>query len=158
LSPRTVGMVHRLLVPALKQAVIWQLLDRNPAANVKPPRVEKKQIKVLDADSTGALIEFARGRPRLFMPVLLFALSGLRRGEVAALRWRAINLDAGQLAVVANMEETKTWGCREKPPKSGRDRTIAMSPTLVEELRKHRVKQAEELLRLGIRQTDDTYV
>jgi integrase len=141
LSPRMVVLVHRTLSHALKQATIWQLLDRNPAASVKPPRVERKQMKVLDADSTGALIEFARGTPRMFMPVLLSALSGLRRGEVAALKWRAINLEAAQLSVTASIEQTSK-GTREKPPKSGRSRTVAIPAVAVEELRRHRRKQA----------------
>ena len=48
LSPRSVHMMHRLLVQSLKQAVKWQLLDRNPCDAVSPPRVERKQMKVLD--------------------------------------------------------------------------------------------------------------
>ena len=124
---------------------------------MKPPRVERKQMKVLDAEQTASLIEFARTRPRMFMPVLLSAACGLRRGEVAASRWKAANLDAAQLSVVATTEQTKD-GLREKPPKSGKSRTVALPPIVVEELRRHRLQQAQELLRLGIRQTDDTHI
>jgi integrase len=156
LSARTVTHLHRVLREALQQAVRWQMLARNPADAVKPPKVERKQMSVLDTDATIELIEAARPY-RIFVPILLGALCGLRRGEIAALRWRSVKLDAGQLEVVASIEQTKA-GCREKETKSGRARTVALPATLVEELRQHRAKQAEELLQLGIRLTDDHHV
>jgi integrase len=156
LSPRSVHMMHRALSQALKQAVRWQLLAVNPAANVKPPRVERKEMQVLDADATAALLEAARPNA-MFIPILLNALVGLRRGEVAALRWRSVDLDRGQLAIVSSVEQTRL-GTREKPPKSGRARTVALPAIAIEELRRHRLQQAQDLLRLGVRATDDTHV
>jgi integrase len=148
--------MHRVLREALQQALRWHLLARNPADAVKPPKVERKQMKTLDAAATAAMIEAARSYSA-FMPILLGALCGLRRGEIAALRWRNVDLDAGQLAVVASVEQTKS-GCREKETKSGRARTVALSATMVEELRSCRRRQAEGLLALGVRLTDDHHV
>jgi integrase len=156
LSARTVTHMHRVLREALHQAVGWQMLARNPADAVKPPKVERKQMSVLDTEATIELIEAARPY-RIFVPILLGVLCGLRRGEIAALRWRSVDLDAGQLMVVASIEQTRA-GCREKETKSGRARAVALPATLVEELRRHRAKQAEELLLLGIPLTDDHYV
>ena len=73
LSPRSVVMMHRTLSQSLKHAVSWRLRGDNPASFCKPPRVERKEMKVLDLDSTASLIEFARGG-RLYIPVLFFAL------------------------------------------------------------------------------------
>jgi integrase len=156
LSPASVHMMHRTLHQALKQAVRWNLLTTNPAAAVKPPRVERKQMRVLDTGDTVALIEAARPSV-LFIPIVLNVLVGLRRGEVAALKWRSVDLERGQLAVVASIEQTKL-GTREKPPKSGRSRTVALPALAVDELRQHRLRQAEYLLRLGIRISDDLNV
>ena len=61
LSPRTVHHMHRVLRQALQQALQWQLLARNPADLVKPPKVEREQMQTLDADGTVELIEAARG-------------------------------------------------------------------------------------------------
>ena len=69
----------------------------------------------------------------------------------------ACDLDAAKLSIVGSIEETAA-GTRSKPPKSGRSRTVALPALAVEELRRHRVRQAEELLRLGVRQTDNTNV
>ena len=156
LSPRTVTHMHRILRQALQQAVEWQMLTRNPADLVKPPKVERKQMSVLDAAGTAELIDAARSYT-IFIPIVLGVLCGLRRGEIAALRWRSIDLDAGQLAVVASIEETRA-GCREKETKSGRCRTIALPALVIAELRKHRLDQATALLSIGVRVTPDHHV
>jgi integrase len=148
--------MHRVLREALQQAVRWQMLARNPADAVKPPRVERKQMSVLDTDATAELITAARGSS-LAVPILFGVLCGLRRGEIVALRWRNVDLERGQLSVVASTEQTDA-GCREKEPKSGRGRTVALAPLMVEELRGHRLRQAEGLLALGVRLTDDHHV
>ena len=78
--------MHRVLREALQQAVGWQLLARNPADAVKPPKVERAPMRTYDLAQTAELIAAMRGT-RFFVPVLLAVLCGLRRGEVAALRW-----------------------------------------------------------------------
>jgi integrase len=156
LSPRTVTHMHRILRQALQQAVRWQLLARNPADAVRPPKVERGAMTTYDLAQTAELIEALRGN-RLLVPVILAVLCGLRRGEIAALKWRSVSLESGQLAVVASAEQTKA-GVRYKPPKSGRSRTLALPATVAAELRAHQLNQAEELLRLGIRQTDDGFI
>jgi integrase len=64
---------------------------------------------------------------------------GLRRGEITALRWHSVDLDRGQLAVVASTEQLARKGnCREKETKGTRNRTIALSAQVVAELRAHK--------------------
>jgi integrase len=140
LAPTTVRLMHKTLSQALKQAMIWRLLAQNPATLVKPPRIERRQMKVLDLAATLTLIEHTRTTD-IFMPTLLCALCGLRRGEATALHWRAVNLDMAQLSVEVTHEQT-AQGLREKPPKNGNPRTIALSAVVVEELRRHRLRQA----------------
>jgi integrase len=156
LSPRSVRMMHRILSQAMKQAVRWRKITRNPCDAVAPPRLERKPMNVLDASGLVTMMEAARGRA-IFMPIMLAMLCGLRRGEISALRWRDFDLEAPQASIGASIEQTNQ-GTRRKPPKSGRGRTVALPALAVEELRRHRIKQAEDLLRLGIRQTEDTHV
>jgi integrase len=156
LSASTVTHMHRVLREALQQAVRWQMLARNPADAVRPPKIERQQMRTLDADATVALIEAARGT-NMFMPILLGVLCGLRRGEVTALRWRSVDLDRSQLSVTASTEQTAK-GVREKETKSGKGRTVALPTLVLEELRTHRIGQAETLLQLGVRLTDDHHV
>lgn len=156
LAPRTVHHMHRVLKQALRQAVRWRKLAYNPCDAAKPPKVSNKQMQTYDMAQTVELIEAMRGT-RLLMPTLLAVLCGLRRGEVAALRWRSVDLAKGMLAVVESAEQTKA-GIRYKPPKNDRSRTVALSATMVEELRRHRAGQAQELFKLGTRLTDDAFV
>lgn len=156
LSPRSVAMIHRTLKQGLKQAVDWNLLSTNPASRCRPPRVERKEMKVLDMSTTAALIGVAQGG-RLHMPLVLAAFCGVRRGEIAAIRWNRIDLDKATLAISTSIEQTKA-GVREKPPKNGRARVVALPAIVVDELRRHRLRQAEDLLRLGVRQSEATHV
>jgi integrase len=156
LSNRSVLHMHRVLKQALGQAVQWDILPRNPSNSVKPPKPSPIKMQTYDLAQTAELIAVMRPT-RLFVPVILAVLCGLRRGEIAALRWQYVDLAAGQLAVVQSAEQTKA-GVRYKEPKSGKARTVALSATVVEELRAHRVRQAEELLRIGSRVNDETFV
>jgi integrase len=156
LSPRTVRHMHRILRQALKQAVRWEFLNRNPADAVNPPRVEGKAMQTYDLPQTVALIEAMRPT-RMFIPPLLAVLGGLRRGEIAALRWGRVDLDGGDAAIVESAEQTAK-AVRYKEPKSGKTRSVRLPEMLIEELRAWRLKQAEELLRVGRRPDGDTFV
>jgi integrase len=160
LSPRTVHHMHRVLFSALDQAERWKLIVRNPAALLEKrdrPKIERKSVKTIDASTTATVLDAARER-RLFIPLVLGTFCGLRRGEITALRWKSVDLDNGQLAVVASTEQTDKGAIREKEAKSGKARTVALPSLAVEELRRWRLAQAQELLRLGVRADDNWHV
>jgi integrase len=160
LSPRSVHHIHRALYSALNQAERWKLIGRNPAALLEKkdrPKIERKSVTTIDAPTTATVFDAARER-RLFVALILAALCGLRRGEITALRWKSVDLDRGQLAVVASTEQTDAGLVREKEAKGGHARTVALPGLAVEELRRWRLAQAEELLRLGIRADDGRHV
>ena len=107
--------MHRVLREALQQAFDDNVLARNPADSVKPPKVERKEMPVVNVDGAVELIERARGT-RLFMPIFLGVQCGMRRQEITALRWRNVNWQDGFISVVMATEQTKK-GCREKETK-----------------------------------------
>ena len=156
LAPRTVHHARRVLIKALGQAVTWERLAKNPAAATTPPKVSRARMTAYDAEQTAALLDAFR-QTRMFVPVLLAVMCGLRRGEIAALRWRSVDLEGRTLAVVESAEQIK-GAVQYKEPKSGHARTVAMSATVVAELRAHRARQAEEQLRLGLRPAPDSFV
>ena len=86
----------------------------------------------------------------LYGPSLLSASTGLRRGEIVALRWQDVDLKRGTLEVTQSAEVVK--GKQHiKPPKTARSaRTIKMPSTLVNELERHRKDQLEQRLKLGL--------
>jgi integrase len=156
LSPRTVHHMHRILRQALAQAVRWNLLARNPAEAVKPPKVERQKMHALDAAETVRLLDHFRPT-RMFIPVVLGVLCGLRRGEVTALKWGSVDLAGAQLSIAESTEQTRV-GTRQKETKSGKSRTVALPSLVVDELRRQRARQAEELLKLGVRLSADDHV
>ena len=156
LSPRTVHHMHRILRQALQQALRWQILPRNPADMVKPPRVERTKSSTLSAEQAAQLLS-ALAHSRIYWPTMIALATGMRRGEILALRWENVDLDRGSVQVVETIEETKA-GLRFKPPKGGKTRAITLPAFAVAELRCLKREQAEQLLRLGVRQTAATLV
>ena len=156
LSPTTVKAMHTLIKSALSQAKVWKLIPHNPADDVKGPKKARKKMATYDFAQTVEMLELARGQ-RVFVPAMLAVLCGMRRGEIAALRWGAVDLEAAQLSVVQSAEQTKA-GVRYKEPKSGQGRTVALSTTLVAELKALRLQQAQDYLRIGKRVADDDFV
>ena len=157
LSKRTVLHMHRVLRQALQQAVVWRIIASNPADAVKPPRPDKKAMQVYDIHQTAAALETLREH-RIFIPALIGFACGLRRGEIVALRWRAIDLDTGSIAVQESAQHTKAAGVVYKPTKSDKGRNIKMPAFVIDELRAWRLRQAEEFLRLGVRPTGETFL
>jgi len=148
LAAQTVLHFHRLLRKAFLQAVKWQLLARNPVDAVEPPRPQRKQMNAINESETAQLLEKLKGST-LFVPVLMAVTTGLRRGEILAMRWKDVNLDEGRITVNQSLEQTKI-GLRFKSPKTERSRRQVPLPTLtVDLMNEHKRKQNEERLRLG---------
>jgi len=146
LSPQTVLNYHRLLHKALGQAVKWQMLARNPAAAVEPPRPQRAQMRALDGLETTKLLRRVTGT-RLYMPVLIAVTSGLRRGEILALRWQDVDLESGRAVIARSLEQTAE-ALRVKAPKTKRGRrTVVFPGYTLDALRTHKKEQAK--LRLG---------
>jgi integrase len=158
LSPRTRRHIHRILRSALARAVEQQLLARNPADTFKKrlPKVESRPMATLSAEQAHCLLAAIR-HTRVYWPALLALATGMRRGEILALRWRNVDLERGVLQVVESLEQTKL-GLRFKAPKNNKSRAIALPAYALEDLRWLKREQAEELLALGVRQTGETLV
>jgi integrase len=156
LSPLTRRYIHVILKSALTRAVEQQALARNPADAFKKrlPKVERKEMATLTADQSERLLESIKNT-RTYWPVMLAFATGMRRGEILALRWKNVDLDLGVLRVVQSLEQTKTE-LRFKDTKTSRNRAITLPAFAVEELRRLKREQAEELLKLGVRQTGET--
>ena len=150
LAPQTVHHHDRVLHTALDRARKLKLIATNPVDDVEPPRVERAGMVTLNIEQQAALLAKVSGTD-LYVPVFVALTTGLRRGELLGLAWANINLEAARLHVVQTIEETKA-GARVKPqPKTthGR-RTVALAESTVEVLRRHKVAQAEEHLKLGL--------
>jgi integrase len=156
LSTRTIGHAHRLLSKALKEATRFDLIVKNVAALQRPPKVDNEEVQIINHDRLPELLSGLRGH-RLEARAIISLFTGLRRGELLALRWKHIDLDRKVLQVREALEETKAHGIQIKRPKSkaGR-RDITLPDIVVDTLREHRKAQLEFRLHLGLgRLTDE---
>ncbi|MCE5314163.1 MAG: site-specific integrase [Armatimonadota bacterium] len=129
LSPRSVQQHHAVLRKALKCAVRWQLVGRNVADMVDPPRVESKERPSFTEDEVRALLRATDGTP--YGPIILIAAAtGMRLGEIIALTWADLDVNAGAIAVTKSVEQTKE-GLRVKEPKSAKGRRLVPIPANV---------------------------
>lgn len=159
LSPTTVANAHRVLKNAFRHAIRWGLLVKSPAADISPPRNDLDEIEIHSEAETKALLDRLHGTS-LYIVAVLGLATGMRRGEMCALRWGDVDLASGVIKVERSLEQSKIGGMRIKPPKSraGR-RAITIPAAVVEELRKHRLTMQEHWLAIGLgKLTDDTTV
>lgn len=147
-APRTTLQAYRVLSGALRQAVNWQLIATNPAAAVRPPRVSRPYLHVPDPEAVATIIATAKDTPG-YLPIVIAATTGMRRGEVAGLRWRDVDLERGVLAVTATLQRVDGELRLLDPKTPSARRSLSLTPFLVEVLRAHRKEQTERRLLLG---------
>lgn len=147
-APRTIGHAHRVLSQVLSDAAENDLVLRNVAQTKSAPKVpDKDMIIVQDVD---AFIAKMRPRATYFVPAMVSLFTGMRLGEVLALRWGRVDLDKPVIRVREALEYTKAHGIRLKSPKTkaGR-REITLPDFLVSVLRDYRKSQLELRMKLG---------
>jgi integrase len=155
LSPQTVLHVHRALHTALNYGVkVTKELSENVASRLKAPKVERRVGTSITPEKVRTLIEAARGT-RLEVPVLLAALTGMRRGELLALKWATVNLDKGSLYVAEALAHTRGHGVAFKSPKSQTSRRVLpLAAQCVALLRAHKETQDEAKAKASEAYTD----
>lgn len=145
LSPTTVNHLHACIHRALAHAVQWELIARNVADQVDPPKNAYYDAQPLTADEAKQLLAASRGER--FEALYVIALTtGMRQGELLGLHWSEIDLDQGLLYV---RKALKRGGFVKDPKSSKHRRAIILTPIGIDALRKHRVQQNEERLQVG---------
>lgn len=138
LSAKTVRNAHFLLHRALAQAVKWHRLSVNVVSLVDPPRAVRVEQQSLSAQSARQLVELVAGTD-LEAIVVVALTTGLRQGELLALRWPDVDLDGARLRVSGSMIQLRGEAPRRVEPKSERGRrTVVLTSAAVAALRRHR--------------------
>lgn len=149
LSPKTVNNVHVLLHKALDNAVKWNMLPRNVCDAVTPPRIPRKEKNVLTREQAHTLLKEVKAH-RLEALLTLAVTTGMREGELLALRWQDIDLEHGSLQVKRAVTYLKEYGYVESEPKTAKSqRTIKLPVFVVSILLTHRLQQKEQKQEVG---------
>jgi integrase len=129
LAGGTVRNLHRILHQAFGQAVRWQLLGANPAAGAQPPRSKRSERIAVGPETAQRLLD-ATAETAYELPCALALASGMRRGEILALRWSDLSPDYSQLQVVRTLQPTRQ-GLIYEEPKSARSRRTILLPDFI---------------------------
>lgn len=154
----TVNYMHRTASKCLKPAVADGLIARNVAEAVKAPQPVKKEIHPLTGEQVHDLFDAAsEAGDRLEALYVLAVHTGMRQGELLGLRWPDMELDASRLSVRRSLRYVGS-GPTYTSTKTGKDRSIDLTPDAAAALRAHRVRQNEERLAAGHRWRDEGLV
>jgi len=148
LSQKTVYNVHGVLRKALKQSVKWEMLDRNPMDSVDPPKLRLREMPTASDEELASLLAALMKSPYR-IPVLISLSTGMRRGEAIGLKWEDFDAQKAELHIRRSMAQVPGRQPFPKEPKTGQQRTVGLTESMVEELNEHRKGQLREKLARG---------
>jgi integrase len=148
LAPATVHKLHVVLHKALNAAVADGLVPRNVTAELKLPRITREEIDPLDAEQARRLLETARG-DRLEALYVLALNTGMRQGELLALKWDDVDLERSLVRVRRTLTRSDKGFVLGEPKTKRSRRTIRLTAGAVQTLRAHLSRQLEEIERMG---------
>lgn len=152
LDRRTVNYTHTILHRALKDAVRWGRLSRNPADAADPPQSRQKAdgVHAWDAESVHAFLDASRAEDDRQFPLwALMATTGMRRGEVLGLRWSDVDLERGRARVMQTVVQIGSIVSISEPKTASGRRPMSLDPGTVAILRAHRHRMRQERLLVG---------
>lgn len=149
-APGTVRETHALLASALRRAVLWRILPRNPMEGVTVPATRMQAPQVWTAADAAAFLEKTKD-DELAALWRLGLDSGMRIGEMLGLAWGDVDADRGLVAVRRTLTRDGRGGWRigEVAKTSSSRRSIAVGPATVAALKALRPKQARRRLLCG---------
>jgi integrase len=161
IGARLIGVVHNRLKYALGEAVRHNLVVRNVCREQRPPSAKRTEIEILPEDQIEPMLTGLE--THWFRPMVVVSLyTGIRRGELLALPWRNINLDARTMYIDRALEQVRTGpniGVTVKEPKTANSiRTINLPTVAVDALRDWRLNQMQQHMALGLGKLPDDIV
>jgi integrase len=142
-SARLVQMAHAVLRRAMHRAVKLGLIGRNPCDGVERPQAPRHEITPLNPQQARALLQ-ATSSHRLHALFILAITSGLRQGELFALRWEDVDLDAGILTVRRTVVQLGEDFIVNEPKTDRGRRRVEIPPIAVDALRDHKARLLKE--------------
>jgi len=151
LSDQTIKHHHRLISSILQTAVHWQLILSNPAARIKPPKVEKKEAPHYDEDTVELVLNLLDKEPIKYRTMMYLTIfSGVRLGELDGIDWPDIDLDNKLLTINKASQYIPGIGTFTKSPKNESSiRVIALPDIVVDQVKEYRKWWNEQKLKVG---------
>ena len=147
-APASVNKLHVTLHKALDQAVKWNMIPLNVAGAVKAPRPAPEEMQTLSAEETRRLLQAARGN-KLEALYVLAVHTGMRQGELLALKWQDVDLENARASVRRTITMNGGRILLGEPKTKKSRRTISLTEAAVRALHGHLDRQMEHMQRLG---------
>jgi integrase len=158
MSASTVRQIHFIISGALSAAARWDWIPSNPAPLTKKPKQPRPQPKPPTADQAARIVAGAWEQDDDWgMLVWLVMVTGMRRGELIALRWHDVHLDSRVLEVRRSYTQ-RAGKATEKDTKTHQMRRIALDEATADLLAAHRSRYEAQVATLGIERDDQAFV
>jgi integrase len=160
LDASSVHHLHRVLSAALRQAVKWGLVASAATVRASPPPRRSPPHQIPTPQVIQQLISAAehRRQPVLAAAIALAATTGLRRGELAGLRWDDVDLEGGRLHVRRTIKNDLDGGWMAGPTKTHQARAVALDTFTLAVLREHRARSDAWARDAGVTIAPNAYV
>ena len=136
LSKRSVGMILAILKQSLNKAIKWELINKNPALAVSPPKVDSQVTNVWTKDQVNLFLKSLENDR--WSAIYYLACTGMRKGEILGLPLKALDLDKGYLMVIQTLQYLPGEGTLVLPPKTDKSKRLIRLPEFIKEaLRAH---------------------
>ncbi len=151
LSASTVGRVRGAVSAIFTTAVRKGMLEKNPVANTTPPKIEHTKRPFLDDSQCKRLLSILDEQDNAQLKVMITMLlyTGLRSGELLALRWEDIDFEDGIISVKHTLTLLHGKYILTAPKTKSSERLLKAPPELIDLLKGHKRWQAERKLRMG---------
>lgn len=153
LDPSTIRKHHAVLSSILATAVKWQMIPYNPFERVQPPKVSHKEVLYLDEKQAGHLLDLVQSDTLQHQVIIVLALyTGMRRGEICGLEWKDINFKHAIINVSRSSLYLPGKGIfTDETKNTSSIRPIKVPDHVIQLLKKYRLQQKEQRLKLGDR-------
>jgi integrase len=158
LGNATIRKIHYILSGAYKRAVRWRWVAVSPMDQAEPPPVPTPDPQPPSPDEASRLItEAFRVDPEWGIFVWLTMVTGARRGELCALRWRHVDLNRAVITVRRAIAQDRNY-TEEKDTKTHQRRHVTVDPGTVAALVEHRARWEARCVALGVDPSLDAFV
>jgi integrase len=142
-APESIITLHKVIHKSLDNAVRWRLIPHNVSDDVTTPKHGSEgESQSLTVQQARHLLTVAKGHELEAMIVLLLD-TGMRHGEITALRWEDINFDKGTVYIHRTVSYLKKGFTEGDTKTATSEREITLSPSVLAVLREHHIRQRE---------------
>lgn len=156
-SPKTIRNIHMNVCAALNKAVDLEVIKKNPAKKVVIPKCRQYRAKVYNNEEIKMLLE-SIVETNMELPINLAIGLGVRRGELLALKWQDIDFENKKVRIQRSLAQGKSEVFFKEPKTESSNREIHIPDGLIILLKKKKVEQKKQKLKLGIEYEDNDLV